>query len=221
MYPVNLNIAGRLCAVIGGGRVAERKIGGIRAGDGRVRLVSPEARPALQALASAGIIEWRRKGYDREDLHGAFLVFAATDQPEVQETIVGDARAAGLLVNVADNPAACDFHLPALVRRGDLVLTVSTGGRSPAVSALVRRRLDREYGEEYGRMTALMAAVRTRLLAVDTDQNHRGQALRHLLHADMADWLRAGRSDLIIDHLEAMLGHPVDSALEALIKENL
>ena len=219
VYPVNLNITNRLCLVVGGGPVAERKIGGIRAGGGQVRLVSPEATPGLCALADAGALEWHRKGYGREDLQGVFLVFAATNRPEVQGMIVNHARAAGLLVNVADDPAACDFHLPALVRRGDLVLTVSTSGRSPAVSALVRRRLEREYGEEYGRLTALVAEARDRLLAGDGDREQKTRSLRQLLHADLVDWLRAGRGDRIREHLEQLLGCPIDPALEALIKE--
>lgn len=219
MYPVNLHITGRLCVVIGGGRVAERKIGGILASNGRVRLVSPEAAPGLQVLASRRTIEWRRKPYDRDDLAGAFLVFAATGTPGVQASIVGDARNAGLLVNVADDPAACDFHLPATVRRGDLMLTVSTRGRSPAVSAMVRRRLEDEFGMEYARLTALMAALRDQLLAEGGSQATRQDLFRDLLHEDMIDWLRAGRGDCIREHLERTLGRPVDPALDALLKE--
>ena len=219
MYPVNLNITGRLCVVIGGGQVAKRKICGILAGNGRVRLVGPDAEPTLQILASQRAIEWRRKPYDRDDLAGAFLVFAATGNPEVQATIVRDARKSSLLVNVADDPVACDFHLPATVRRGDLTLTVSTRGRSPAVSAMVRRRLEAEFGEEYGRLTALMAGLRDQLLAEGGSQATRGNLFRALLHEDMIDWLRTGRRDRIREHLEQTLGRPIDPALDALIKE--
>ena len=219
VYPVNLNITGRLCVVIGGGPVAERKIGGILASNGRVRLVSPEAVSSLQVLASQRTIEWRRKPYGPDDLAGAFLVFAATGNLEVQASIVRDTCAAGLLVNVADDPAACDFHLPATVRRGDLTLTVSTRGRSPAVSAMVRRRLEGEFGEEYGRLTALMACLRDQLLAAGGRQATRRDLFRDLLHEDMIDWLRAGRDDRIREHLVQTLGRSVDPALDALIKE--
>ena len=219
MYPINLNITDRLCVVVGGGQVAERKIGGILASKGRVRLVSPAVTPSLQVLASQRTIEWLRKPYGTDDLAGAFLVFAATGIAEVQGLIVRDARDAGVLVNVADDPAACDFYLPATVRRGDLTLTVSTRGRSPAVSAMVRRRLEREFGEEYGRLTTLMTRLRDQLLAEGGSQAYRQRLSRDLLHEDMLDWLRAGRDDRIRDHLEQTLGRPIDPSVDAVIKE--
>ena len=148
-----------------------------------------------------------------------FLVFAATGSPQVQAAIVSDARQSGRLVNVADDPAACDFHLPAVVRRGDLLLTVSTRGRSPSVAAMIRRQLDKDFGEEYARLTTLMAGLRDRLVDAGGPQVERERLLRDLLHQDLIDWLRIGRHDLVREHLVQALGRPLDPALDALLKE--
>lgn len=205
--------------VVGGGRVAERKVGGILAASGRIRLVSPEITPGLATLAGSGSIEWREKAYRREDLEGALLVFAATNRADVQQAIREDAQAAGLLINVADAPEWCDFQVPATIRRGDLTLSVSTNGRSPAVAAMVRRRLDREFGEEYGLLTALAALLRDQALAEEGDSEQTKILFQKILHDDIVDWLRARRWETIRQHLESVLGRPVGFDLEILTKE--
>lgn len=219
MYPLCLNIAERLCVVVGGGLVAERKVRGILAASGQVRLVSPEITPGLATMAGVDSIEWRKKAYSRPDLDGAFLVFAATNSTDVQQAIREDARAAGLLINVADAPEWCDFQVPATIRRGDLTLSVSTNGRSPAVAGMVRRRLDREFGEEYGLLTALAALLRDQALAEDGDAEQTKILFQKILHDDIVDWLRERRWETIRQHLESVLGRPVGFDLEILTKE--
>lgn len=206
MYPVSLNITGRLCVVIGGGKVAERKVSGLLAAGGRVRVISPVLTASLHALVDRGTVTWRAKPYESGDLDEALLVFAATDQPAVQAAVQRDARAAGLLANIADAPEACDFQIPAAVRRGDLLLTVSTSGRSPAVSALIRRQLEGEFGEEYGLLTDLLGEARDRILAGPSSPAERRDRLQHLSAAPLLDWLRSGRWDRIERHLDNVLG---------------
>jgi precorrin-2 dehydrogenase/sirohydrochlorin ferrochelatase len=182
-------------------------------------LVSPEITPGLATLAGSGSIEWRKKAYSRQDLEGAFLVFAATNSSDVQQAIREDAQAAGLLINVADAPEWCDFQVPATIRRGDLTLSVSTNGRSPAVAAMVKRRLDREFGEEYGLLTALAALLRDQALAEDGDSEQTKILFQKILHDDIVDWLRERRWETIRQHLESVLGRPVGFDLEILTKE--
>ena len=220
MYPVCLNISGKLCVVIGGGRVAERKIRGILAGSGSVRVVSPALTTTLHDLASQAVIEWREKPYSGTDLEGAFLVFAATNTPEVQGAVLRDARAAGLLVNIADNSAACDFQVPASIRRGDLTLSVATKGKSPAVAAMVKRRLEHDFGEEYAQLTALTSLLRDRILAEDALSHEEKKLLfQKILHDDIVDWLRDRRWDRIQQHLQGVFGRPVVIDPETLTKE--
>lgn len=220
MYPVCLNISGKLCVVIGGGRVAERKIQGILAGSGSVRVVSPVLTTTLHDLASQAVIEWREKPYNGTDLEGAFLVFAATNTPKVQGAVLRDARAAGLLVNIADNSAACDFQVPASIRRGDLTLSVATKGKSPAVAAMVKRRLEHDFGEEYAQLTALTSLLRDRILAEDALSHEEKKLLfQKILHDDIVDWLRDRRWDRIQQHLQSVFGRPVVLDPETLTKE--
>ena len=220
MYPVCLNISDKLCVVIGGGRVAERKIRGMLAGAGRVRVVSPALTTTLHDLVGHNAIEWREKPYSITDLEGAFLVFAATNTPQVQEVVLRDAHAAGLLVNIADNPAACDFQVPATIRRGDLILSVATKGKSPAVAAMVKRRLEHDFGEEYAHLTVLASALRDHILAENALSHEEKKILfQKILHEDLVDWLRDRRWDRIQQHLQTVFGRPVDLDPETLTKE--
>lgn len=220
MYPVCLNISGKLCVVIGGGRVAERKIKGILADSGSVRVVSPTLTATLHDLARQDAIEWREKSYSVTDLEGAFLVFAATNTPQVQEAVLQDTRAAGRLVNIADNPSACDFQVAASIRRGDLMLSVATQGKSPAVAAMVKRRLEHDFGVEYAQLTILASLLRDRILAEDALSHEEKKVLfQKILHDDMADWLRDCRWDRVQQHLQSVFGRPVDLDMETLTKE--
>jgi len=206
--------------VIGGGGVAERKVRGILAAAGRVRVVSPVVTLGLAEMADLQAIEWRRKTYSAPDLDGAFLVFAATNNIEVQQVIRLDAKASGLLINVANAPEWCDFLVPATIRRGELTLSVATNGRSPAVAAMVKGRLGREFGEEYGLLTALAAMLRNQILAEEGDSEKTKILFQKILHDDIVDWLRERRWEKIQQHLESVLGRPVGHDLESLIKEN-
>ena len=220
MYPVCLNISGKLCVVIGGGRIVERKILGILAGSGSVRVVSLAITSALHDLVSREVIEWRGKPYSSIDLHDAFLVFAATNNPDVQSAVLRDAHAAGMLVNVVDNPAACDFQVPASIRRGDLTVSVATKGKSPALAAMVKRQLENDFGAEYGQLTTLLSVLRDRILAEEGLSHEEKKILfQKILHDDMVDWLRDRRWVKIRNHLESVLGRPVDLDLKTLAKE--
>jgi precorrin-2 dehydrogenase/sirohydrochlorin ferrochelatase len=164
-YPIYLDIRGRPCLVVGGGGVGTRKVKGLLDCGARVTLISTEASEELCALADAGAITWHRRRYDPADLQGVFLVIGATDDEALNRRLSADAEARRLLCNIADRPAACNFILPSVVHRGDLILAVSTSGRSPAFAKHLRRRLEGEFGEEYAAMLRLMGAVRHKLLA--------------------------------------------------------
>lgn len=210
MYPVCLQLKDKLCVVIGGGGVAERKVREILAQDGRVRLVSPELSPGLKIMASKGRFTWRRKGYESEDLGGAFLVFAATSSPAVQKRIQRDAEEANLLINIADDPERCSFHVPASLHRGDLTLTISTNGKSPAMAAMVRKRLEVEIGEEYGVLLNLVAAIRSQVLVSDEGQQQKRILFQKIFHHDIISWIKAGQWELVEEHINNVLGSTVE-----------
>lgn len=165
LYPINLNIENTVCLVIGGGDVAVRKIDELCSCGARVVVISPMVLPAVKRMADEGKIEWHAREYTKGDLKNAFLVFAATDNREVQKEIEVEAGERNILFNSVDDPDASSFHVPARVRRGNFLLTISTGGGSPALSAKLRKQLDAEYGSEYQQFVDLLGAIRKRIVA--------------------------------------------------------
>lgn len=186
-YPVNLVLDGRRCLVVGGGKVALRKVEGLLACGGRVTVVAPRINPELRVLGEVTIEErpWRP-----DDLDGMWLVIAATDDPAVNRAVYDAGQAAGVWVNGADDPANCSFTLPSVVRRGDLQVTVSTGGRSPALATWLRRRLEGEIGPEYAVLLDLLATERDGLKAAGVSTE--GLDWRSALDSDMLDLIRTG-----------------------------
>ena len=190
--------------------MAERKVREILAQKGRVRLVSPDLNPGLKIMASGDRVAWRRKEYERDDLDGAFLVFAATSSPAAQKNIQRDAESANLLINIADDPQGCSFHVPASIHRGDLTLAISTNGKSPAMAAMVRKRLEREIGEEYGVLLNLVAAIRSQVLVRDEGQQQKRILFQKILHHDIISWIKAGQWELVEEHINNVLGSTVE-----------
>lgn len=186
-YPVNLVLDGRRCLVVGGGKVALRKVEGLLACGGHVTVVAPRVDPELRTLDGLTIEErpWRP-----EDLKGMWLVIAATDDPAVNRAVYDAGQGAGVWVNGADDPANCSFTLPSVVRRGDLQVTVSTGGRSPALATWLRRRLEGEIGPEYAVLLDLLATERDGLKAAGVSTE--GLDWRSALDSDMLDLIRTG-----------------------------
>ncbi len=140
-YPVNLNIKGKVCVVIGGGRVAERKVKNLLLCGGRVNVVSPDLTDRLSKMAKQGKINHIRAIYHRRYLRGASLVYAATSDRRVNAQIAIDATRMGVLVNVADSAAESSFILPAVLRKRGITIAVSTDGLSPSKSVRIRNRL--------------------------------------------------------------------------------
>ncbi|MEK7848331.1 MAG: bifunctional precorrin-2 dehydrogenase/sirohydrochlorin ferrochelatase, partial [Chloroflexota bacterium] len=148
-YPVFLQLRGRLCVVVGGGEVAQRKVEALVEAGARVRVISPSLSPRLSQLAASGQVGAEPRPYATGALKGAFLAIAATDDPEANRQVVREARRRRVLLNVVDEPRACSFIMPSVVRRGELVLAISTGGLSPALSRKVREDLEAHFGAEY------------------------------------------------------------------------
>ncbi len=217
MYPLCLDVENRLCLVIGGGQVGARKVRGLLAAGARVRVISPELCPELARLARAGQCEWQARTYQNGDLNGVLLAFAATDDPGVQDRVVREARERGVLVNVIDRPDRCDFHVPAAVRRDDLVLAVSTGGRSPALAARIRRQLEERYGPEYGQLARILGALRPLVIEIGSTPKERKHLFAELVHPDMAEWIRQEQWPRLRRHIGEVLGRDLD--LEAVLKQ--
>jgi len=176
--------------VIGGGSVALRKVQGLLAADAAVKLISPEIIPEIEALSRDGSLELERRAYRRGDLSGAFLVIAATDDAGVNQEVWEDALQVGCLVNVVDDPARSNFIVPALVRRGEFCLAVSTGGASPALARRTREQLEAAFGPEYGGFTALLGELRPDIMAAYEPGKARLAAALALIDSDLLAVLR-------------------------------
>ncbi len=182
-YPVFVEMTNRPCVVIGGGAVAERKVEGLLAVGASVTVLSPTLTSRLEALGAEGRIRHIGREYGPGDLAGYRLAFVATDDGAVNAAVAREGRERGVWVNAADDPANCDFILPSVLRRGELVVAVATGGASPALSRAIREELEAYFTEDYAALAALAAEVRRELrrrsLAPDAE------AWRRSLDADL------------------------------------
>jgi siroheme synthase-like protein len=189
-YPVLLRLAGRRCVVVGGGAVATRKIGTLVRSGADVLVVAPEVAPEIEELAAKDGVRVERRPFEPADLNGALLAFAATDRREVNQAVVDAAVPRGVLVNIADDPTASDFNNPGIVRRRDITLAVSTGGRSPAFARFLREQLQEWLSDTRCTLLDLVAEVRRDLRKAGTSP-------------DPATWKRALDDERVVRAVEA------------------
>jgi precorrin-2 dehydrogenase/sirohydrochlorin ferrochelatase len=192
-YPIFLELGGRPVAVVGGGKVAERKVRSLIRAQAAVRVISPKLTPGLERLAAKGKVTVTRRGYRKGDLERAALVFAATDNPATQRAVRRDAKAAGAFVNLADNPRESSFLVPALFSQGDLLVAISTSGASPALARRLRHQLQKTVGSEYRTYLRFMREARRQVMEQVPDPRQRARILRKLAAGVGADWARAAR----------------------------
>ena len=219
-YPVHLDIQGRNCLVVGGGAVGTRKVETLRACGAQVTVVSPAATEPLRDLAAQGAIRLRLRDYASEDLSEMFLVIGATDDEALNRRISADAEQRRILCNIADRPEVCNFILPSILQRGDLTITVSTSGKSPAFAKKLRRTLAAQYGPEYAAFLDLMGAIRQRLLAEAHAPEAHKALFEALIESDLPALIRANQPDAINALLEKVLGkgYRVEELLDRVLK---
>ena len=162
-YPIFAEMTGRRCVVVGGGAVAERKVEGLLEVGAHVTVVSPSLSSKLASLVSQGKVRHIARPYQAGDLKGCALAFVATDDAGVNEAVAREGQERGVWVNAADDPAYCDFILPSVLRRGELVVAVATGGLSPALSRVIREELEGYFTEDYATLAAIVGKVRREL----------------------------------------------------------
>ena len=162
-FPINLDLNERRCLVIGGGTVAERKVANLLSAGARVTVISPLVTEVIAKWSKTHMIDFTARVYREGDLQGYRLVFAATSDPKVNRAIVTEARRCGVWINAADDPQNCDFILPSVLSRGDLTITVSTGGQSPALARTLREELEMQFSAEYEQLAKLATEVRNEL----------------------------------------------------------
>lgn len=212
-FPVNLDITKRACLVIGGGSVALRKVIALIGCCSKVTVVSPEVVPELHELAVRGVITLHLRAYRRGDLQGAFLVFAATDNHYVQEQVSQEAKDLDILLNSADDPGRCDFQVPAKVRRGGLLLTISTGGASPALSKVIRKELEKHFGEEYCAITELFAGLREEIVQGPGSSVENKKLFDELISAGIVDQVKGKQWQRVRSTIKSILPCSIDAGV--------
>ena len=188
-YPLMLNITGEKCIVIGGGDVAERKAKTFLECGAKVHVISPDISPALQRLEKTGQIGVTHRSYQPGDLSDALVVVAATDDQETNENIFKEGQRSRILTNVVDDPENSNFIVPSLLRRGDLLISISTSGRSPALARKIRTELEQHYGNEYESLTIMLSEIRAEL----KDQG---------IQINSEEWQKALNLDAMLDLIQ-------------------
>ncbi|HWL45941.1 MAG TPA: bifunctional precorrin-2 dehydrogenase/sirohydrochlorin ferrochelatase [Ilumatobacter sp.] len=200
-YAVNLVLTGQRVLVVGGGAVAARKVTGLLEAGAVVTVVAPDAVPEL---ADDPDVRWHRREYRRGEAASYRLVFTATSDPAVNAQVARDGRAANVFVNSADDPSNCSFTLPAVVRRGNLQLAVSTNGRSPAFAAWLREQLEAAYTDAHARLLDLLGEVRSEARARFGTSELPGWA--DVIDDDLLAAVAAGRDDEARARVRTALG---------------
>jgi precorrin-2 dehydrogenase/sirohydrochlorin ferrochelatase len=175
-----LKLEGRQCLAVGAGKVGEPKIGGLLETGARIRVVALNASPTVREWARAGKLELELRAFSAEDLEGASLAVVATNSRSLNERVYHEAQRRGVLCNVVDVPDLCDFFYPAVVRRGDLQIAVSTSGQSPSLAQKIRQQLEKQFGTGYAAWVAELGETRKLILASDLDKERKLDLLHSL-----------------------------------------
>lgn len=202
-YPVFLDLKGRRCLVVGGGSVAERKTRMLLEHNALVTVISPALNQGLQQLAEQGAIQVVPRNFKSNDLRGAFLAIAATDDPITNAAVSDKGRKQRILINVVDDPKVSDFIVPSIVRRGDITIAISTAGKSPALARKIRTELDAILPAQYARLLSLVSDVREELaqrqVSVDSERWQRSLKIDVLLEMIGKGQIDQARKKLIED----------------------
>jgi precorrin-2 dehydrogenase/sirohydrochlorin ferrochelatase len=208
-YAVNLDLTGRPVLVVGGGRVAARKVAGLLKAGATVTVVSPRAVPEITDDPD---VRWFQRPYQRGEVASYRLAITATDDAEVNRQVATDGDTAGVFVNSADDPENCSFTLPAVARHGDLQVAISTNGRSPGLARWLRRRYERELSGGYDQLLELLAE--TRVEARGAFGTSEVEGWDDALDADLLGLVRSGRIEEARAMLREALGLPQDLSRE-------
>ena len=206
-YPIFLDIRDKKCVIVGGGEVAVRKVKRLLDCGAKVFVISPRLVPALAAQKEKGLICHFAAEYAGDLINGAALVIGATDDEKINAAISFDSRSKGIPVNIVDNPQKCDFILPSLVQRGDLAITIGTGGKSPALARHLREELEAKYGEEYEILLNILGSLRVKMVknaGVGKDW------VKSLLAAGILDFIKEKNVEKVKKTIQKITGEEIN-----------
>jgi precorrin-2 dehydrogenase / sirohydrochlorin ferrochelatase len=214
-YPVMMNLDGKQVVVVGGGKVASRKIFGLIESGARITVISPELEDELRHLVEIGRISWLEKEFDDTVLDlfpDAVLLFGTTDRRDVNVSIQSAAVKRKMLCNIADVPDLCTFIVPAVITQGDLMISVSTGGSSPALARRIREDLEKCFGPEYAAMTRLLGELRKQILKTGGDSGENRKLFLEIVDSEVLEALRENDREKALAILRGILPQDLDPA---------
>jgi len=209
-YPVFFDLRKKVCLVIGGGTVAERKVLRLLECEASVRVVSECLSEGLSGLQKREQIQYLPDRYSVTCLDGAFMVICATDDNAVNEQVMKDCRSRGIPVNVVDDPERCDFILPAIAEQGDLSVAISTAGKSPALAKRLRQELERQYGPEYRELLDMLGELRKRRLAKGHPSEENQKVFEAIVFSDILEHLRKGDRAAAEEKIRRLTGEDLE-----------
>ncbi len=213
-YPICLDLQNRPVLVVGGGVIAEGKALQLIEANANVQIVSPTLTEPLRQKVEQGIISYRQGEFAATDLDGKVLIVSATNVQAVNEAVAQAANARGLLCNVVDQPALCNFITPTIVARGDLQIAISSSGKSPTVALRVKREISDLIGEEYQTLLEITAALRAEFRNVTPDYKTRRDFLKSFVDSEALDLIRGGRVEEAKDLASKMLSKFIENKLD-------
>ena len=195
LYPMHLMLEGSRVLLVGGGKVAQRRVDRLLHSGARITVVSPLLTERLEEWKDRGVIEHRKRGFEPGDLDDVVIAFAATDVTATNRNVADEARRRGILINVADDPLACDFTLPACVIRDPLVISISTNARSPGLAAALRRNLEDQFGPEWAVLTRILSDARPDLLNKGLKGTRITRLIGEILESEALALIADGKED--------------------------
>lgn len=205
LYPIFINLADKMCLVVGGGKVAQRKIETLLEYRAQVLAVSPDVADRIKDWAERKLITWKSRLFEPSDLEDVFLVFIATGDSRTNKEIAALCRDRGIMVNAVDDPENCDFYVPAILRRDSLCIAVSTEGKSPLLAAKLRNELENMIPAEYGDWVEILGRLREEIKRSDLDISQRQQVFSDLVYSDILNLLIQGRKQEAEERITACM----------------
>jgi precorrin-2 dehydrogenase/sirohydrochlorin ferrochelatase len=220
-YPVLLDLKGQKILVVGGGKVAERKIKNLLVYGCRIHITSTHFTGELQRLIAENKIENIPCESLATHMDDAFMVIAATDNPKANTEVSLQAKKRGILVNAVDQPRDCNFIMPSITRQGDLQIAISTAGKSPALAKKIRKDMDKMFGPEYGSLVELLGLIRAKLLSAEHVSSKNKTLFQKLVDSDLLEMIKERNPDKIKATLSCILGEdfPIDDIIGQVFRD--
>ena len=203
-YPINLNVENKKCFVIGGGKIALEKIFGLIEANAKVEVIAPKVCAEVEELFQSGKINLIREKYSSEKISDGAILIAATNNFELNQKILSDGREKNFLVNIVDSFDG-DFTVPSRIRRGDFLLAISTGGKSPGFSRFVRQMLEKDFDENFAQGVEIISKYRAEVKKILPTFEERINFWRKVLTEKVWEMLKSGKISEIEDKIKKSL----------------